>query len=165
VEQISLVPTIGLIIATLTLIGQNNGAKKFDRVRETLQVCMKYGLIIMTIGGILIFTFARELMGFFTDNENVVTIGVRYLHIAAFIFWAYTILFTSTSALQGMKRPLYAVWIGLYRQIVAPVIVFWFLATYLGWGLYGIWWGVFAVTWSAAIITAFYLRYVLKKVS
>ncbi len=165
IEQISLVPTIGLIIATLTLIGQNNGAKRYDRIKETLRVCMKYGLYIMTVGAILVLVFARPLMDFFTDNQNVINIGTEYLHIAAFIFWAYTILFTSTSALQGMKRPMYAIWIGLYRQIIAPIIIFFILVDKLGLQLYGVWWGVFIVTWSAAIITAFYLRHVLKKVT
>lgn len=165
IEQIALVPSIGLIIAALTLIGQNNGAKRYDRIKETIRVCMKYGLTIMTIGGILVFAFARSLMAFFTDNENVIRIGTEYLYIASAIFWAYIILFTSTSALQGMKRPMYAVWIGLYRQIIAPAIIFYILVDKFNLQLYGVWWGVFIVTWSAAIITAFYLKYVLKKIT
>jgi putative MATE family efflux protein len=165
IEQISLVPSIGLIIATLTLIGQNNGAKRYDRIKETLRVVIRYGLAIMTVGGILVFAFSRPLMNFFTDNQAVIDIGSKYLKIAAFIFWAYIILFTSTSALQGMKRPMYAVWIGLYRQIVGPLIIFEILVAKFSMGIYGVWWGVFIVTWSAAIITAFYLRYVLKKIT
>jgi putative MATE family efflux protein len=164
VEQISLVPSIGLIIAALTLIGQNNGAGRMDRVKEALRVVIRYGLSIMTVGGILVFFLAHALMAFFTTNENVIRIGTEYLHIAVFIFWAYIILFTSTSALQGLKRPMYAVWIGLYRQILAPLFIFEILVAKFSMGLYGVWWGVFIVTWSAAIVTAFYLRYVLAKI-
>ena len=43
--------------------------------------------------------------------------------------------------------------IGIYRQLVAPVIVFHTLAFTIGWGLWGIWWGICFVTWSAALIT------------
>lgn len=165
IEQISLVPAIGLTIAAMTLIGQNNGAERFDRIQETIAVCMKYGLAIMTLGGVLVFAFSRPLMAFFTDNVAVIEIGAHYLKIASFIFWAYIILFTGTSALQGMKQPMYAVWVGLYRQILAPVAVFYLLTSYFAFGLNGIWWGIFLVTWSAAIFTYIYLQRAIKKQS
>jgi putative MATE family efflux protein len=163
VEQIVLLPTIGLTIACLSIIGQNNGAKNYTRIRETLFTCIRYGLIIMAIGTVLVFVLAKYIMLFFTKDMAVVTIGTQYLHIAAFIFLAYAILFITVSALQGMKRPMYAVWIGIYRQILAPIIIFYVLVRVFHLGLYGVWWGIFAVTWSAAIITAFYGRSVVHK--
>ena len=72
-------------------------------------------------------------------------------------------LFVSVSALQGMKRPMYAVWIGLFRQVVAPIIIFYLLIYYFNTGIDGIWWGIFGITWTAAIVTIFYARYVLGK--
>lgn len=162
VEQIILLPTIGLTIAALSIIGQNNGAKKFDRVRETLRKCLEYGIMIMVGGGALIFVFSRQIMEFFSTNYEVVEIGAHYLKIAAGITVAYAILFITVSALQGMKRPMYAVWIGLYRQIIAPVIVFTLLSKYFG--IDGVWWGIFGITWSAAIITIVYARYVFKRI-
>ena len=37
IEQIALVPTIGLNVATLTLVAQNNGARLFHRIREVFE--------------------------------------------------------------------------------------------------------------------------------
>jgi len=37
---------------------------------------------------------------------------------------------------------MYALWIGLYRQIVAPAILFWSLVHVFEAGLTGIWWGI-----------------------
>ncbi len=162
VEQIALLPTIGLTIAALTIIGQNNGAKKFDRVRETLRLCVRYGLQMMLVGSILIFSLSEYLMRFFATNADVVSIGTHYLRIAALISFAYAILFINVSALQGMKKPLYAVWIGLYRQIIAPCILFYILVHVFGFGIDGIWWGIFGITWSAAIITHFYARHTMN---
>ncbi|HEY4512297.1 MAG TPA: MATE family efflux transporter [Candidatus Paceibacterota bacterium] len=163
VEQISLLPTIGITIACLSIIGQNNGAKKFDRIKETLKTCLRYGLSVMAVGSVLTFIFSKLIMEFFTKDQNVVAIGAHYLKIAPFIFFAYTILFITISALQGMKKPMYAVWIGIYRQILAPVAVFWILINIFGIGIDAVWWGVFGITWSAAIITAFYAKHVMKK--
>jgi putative MATE family efflux protein len=163
VEQIILLPTIGLTIACLSIIGQNNGAKKFGRVRETLMACLKYGITIMAFGGALIFIFSRLIMSFFTDNAEVIAIGAHYLKIASGITIAYAILFVTVSALQGMKKPMYAVWIGLFRQIVAPIAIFSLAINYFNFGIDGIWWGIFAITWFAAIVTLFYAKHVLKE--
>jgi Na+-driven multidrug efflux pump len=70
----------------------------------------------------------------------------------------------NVAALQGVKRPMYAIWIGLYRQIIAPIIVFYFLTQILDFGLMAIWWAIFSVTWSAALVTLFYTRRLLREV-
>jgi len=164
VEQIVLVPTIGLNIATLTLVAQNNGAGRFDRVHAVLRTCLKYGAYIMAMGTIAVFLGARPLMALFTGDESVVDIGATYLRIDALVFYAYVVLFVHVAALQGMRRPMFAVWIGLYRQIAAPFILFWTLTRIFDFGLLGIWWGIFAITWSAALLTLIYARSLLKKV-
>jgi putative MATE family efflux protein len=163
VEQLALMPTIGLNIATLTLCGQNNGAQKFKRVKETLYTCIKYGTQIMIIGTIIIFLFSTQFMNLFTNDVEVITIGSTYLKIAAFIFVAYVVLFTSISGLQGMKKPMYALYIGLARQIVAPFLIFYVATQVLGLGIIAIWWGIFGITWIAAVITLWYANFTLKK--
>lgn len=163
IEQIFLLPTIGLTIATLTLVGQNNGALRYDRVLEAVHTASRAGLYIMTAGTIIIFLGAKLLISVFTKDPSVIALGAFYLRIAAFITWAYAILFINISVLQGLKRPMFALWIGLFRQIIAPIFVFWLLSKVLGWGISGIWWGVFIVTWTATIITVFYARSVLAQ--
>ena len=164
VEQIVLFPTIGLNTATLTIVAQNNGAKLFGRIKETLSTALRYGGILMGLGTICVFLLAEQLMGLFTSDGKVVEIGATYLRIAAFVFYAYVILYVNVAALQGVKRPMYAIWIGLYRQIIAPIIVFYFLTQILDFGLMAVWWGIFSVTWSAAVFTFFYARRLLREV-
>ena len=165
VEQIFLLPTIGLNIAVLTLTGQNNGARLYERVRQIWRTALTYGIAMMVTGGIGLFLLARPLMGLFTADQQVVTIGTEYLGIAAVTLCSYVILYQTVFLLQGLKRPMYAIWIGLYRQIVAPCLVFYVLAYWLDWKLHGIWWGVFLVTWSAAVVTYFFGKSVLRKVA
>ncbi|MFH1350130.1 MAG: MATE family efflux transporter [Pseudomonadota bacterium] len=164
VEQIVLLPTIGLNTATLTLVAQNNGAKLFDRIKETLNTALRYGGMIMGVGTIVLLMFSDFLMGLFTDDAPVVGIGVTYLKIAAFVLYAYVILYVNVAALQGVKRPMFAIWIGLFRQIIAPVMVFTLFIQILDFGLMGVWWGIFSVTWIAAVFTLFYARVLLKSV-
>lgn len=163
VEQMILLPTIGLNFATLTLVGQNNGAGRLDRVRQAWRTAVTYGLAMMLAGGAALFFLRAWLMRAFTDDAEVIDRGVDYLGIACFTMCAYVILFQTVFMLQGLKRPLFGLWIGLYRQVVAPVLVFHFLAFNLAWGLWGVWWGIFGVTWSAALCTWCYGRAALHR--
>jgi putative MATE family efflux protein len=156
IEQIFLLPTIGLNFAILALVGQNNGAKLFERVKESYIKTVKYGVIIMTFGTIALFFFANQLMSIFTSDLEVINYGGDYLRIAAFMTWGYVILFQTVSMLQGLKKPMFALWIGLFRQIVAPIIVFWALIEIMGFGIFGIWYGLFAIIWISVGITLWY---------
>jgi len=157
IEQIALLPIMGMNVATLALVAQNSGAGRLERVIETIGKALKAGIMLMGVGTAAVYFCARPLMGLFTADRNVIGVGVSYLRIEAFVFVAYVILYTSVSVLQGLKRPAFPLAIGLLRQIVLPLPVFYLLAVILDWGLYGIWWGIFFVTWGAACIALLYV--------
>ena len=81
---------------------------------------------------------------------------MHYLKYASFLTWAYLFLFLNISALQGLKKPMYSLYIGLLRQIILPLIMFPILSKYFG--IDGIWISIFIITWTASIITIFYTR-------
>jgi putative MATE family efflux protein len=164
VEQMVLVPTIGLNIATLTLVAQNNGAKLFHRVRETLRTALTYGGVLMAGGAVALLIGARVFIAFFSEDRSVLDIGATYLRIDALALYAYVILYVNVAAQQGMKKPLFGLFLGLYRQMVAPFIVFWLLTRVLDVGLLGIWLGIFGITWSGAAFSILYTRRLLSRV-
>ncbi len=151
IEQIVLMPAIGLNAAVLTIVGQNHGAGLTHRVREAWITNVKYGAGLMLLGGLLVWLLRDPAMRLFTRDANVIGHGRDYLLSSSLTLAAYPILFVTVFAMQGIKRPAYGLWIGLYRQIAAPLIVYHALAFGLGWGLWGIWWGISLVTWSAAL--------------
>ncbi|GAB6090630.1 MATE family efflux transporter [Spirochaeta dissipatitropha] len=153
IEQIALIPTIGLNIALATMVGQSNGAGKIERIRQSYRVTLLSGLGIFLVLYPFIFLFGHRLIGIFNDNPDVMTVGTAYLRIQSVTFYSYVILFQANSILQGLKRPGAIFWIGLYRQLGAPLGVFTLLAFALGMGVNGVWWGIALVNWSAAIFT------------
>ena len=157
IEQIALLPVMGMNTATLALVAQNSGARQLERVVQTIRTALRAGVILMGVGTVAVFLGARPLMSLFTHDLQVVEIGVSYLRIEAFVFIAYVILYTCVAVLQGLKRPVFALVIGLMRQVVFPVPVFYLLSVLLGWGIVGIWWGILVVTWGAALVTLFYV--------
>lgn len=163
IEQIALLPSAGLHTAMLTLVGNNFGGHQLARIRETFKICLLYGLVVMAVALGIVLPLAGVLMRQFTSDPTVVAIGQRYLYIEGLVYYAYVLLFGSVAFMQGLKRPMPAIYLGIYRQLVAPPLVFFLFAEVLGWGLNGIWWGIFTVTWSAAIVAFFWSRAALTK--
>lgn len=163
IEQLALLPALGLNTAALTIAGQNYGAHNYDRVRETYKEGIKIGMLIMTIGMVIIFPLASFLIGIFNKDSRVVLEGSRYLRIEFIAFNAYILLNIGLSILQAIKKPHYAIWIGVYRQLIMPFLLFNLFGSILGCGLVGIWWGIVTTTWTGAIMCLFFVRHELGK--
>lgn len=163
IDQIVLLPTIGLNVASLTVTAQNYGAGFMDRVQLSMRKCLIYGAWILLPLSLPIFFLARPLMAFFTDDPAVIAIGAEYLRIDAFILYAYVVIFVSTSALQGMKRPMFAIWMGLARQVIAPWALFTLCTVVLGYGTISLWLSIGAIVWCSAIVAFVYASRVLAR--
>jgi putative MATE family efflux protein len=163
IEQIALLPTIGLNIAVLAIVGQNFGAGHYERIHETYRKSLKYGAIIMSAGMVWVFLLSDLLMKFFTDDPPVIGIGATYLKIAVLMFNSYVLLNVSVAVLQGMKKPMFAVWIGLFRQVLLPVLLFGIFTRVMQSELTAIWWGLVAINWAAAIFSVAYVTRKLRK--
>ena len=163
IEQIALLPVMGLNISTLALTAQNFGAGRVDRIRETVKVSLRYGVLLATTGTVAALLYGRQLMGFFTTDRSVIDAGVGFLAVEAYVLPAYVLLYISVSAMQGIKMPLFGLIIGLYRQIAGPAFIFHLFTTVMGLGLIGIWWGIFGITWTAALVVVIYVSRTLAK--
>jgi Na+-driven multidrug efflux pump len=118
---------------------------------------------LMAAGGVLVYAFRFVAMRWFTHDAPVIEHGAHYLTVAAVTLCVYPVLFQTVFMLQGLKRPAYGLWIGLYRQLLASALVFQTLAFWLNWKLWGVWWGVSIVNWSAALFTLWWGGQVLAK--
>ena len=75
-EQLFFLPLLGLSTATVSIVGQNYGAKQYQRVLETYKKGIKIGVIVLSLLGLIIFLTADVAMNLFTDNANVKTIWI-----------------------------------------------------------------------------------------
>jgi len=151
IEQIALLPTIGLNIATVALVGQNFGAQQWERILQSIKQAAKYGLILLTIGLAIIYPFAPQLVGLFNQDPQVILEGAHYLRIEGLAIYSYSMIGIASSVLQAIKKPYYALMIGVLRQLT-PILVFYALGQLLQLGVTGIWWGIVLVNYSATIL-------------
>ncbi len=87
-------------VAVTTFVGQNFGARKYDRVRKSVWVCM--ALSAGFIGGlsVLEFIFREPLLRLFTIDPQVVSIGA--VMMASIVL--YNVLFTPVSIFSGAMQ-------------------------------------------------------------
>ena len=68
-EQLLFLPLLGLSTAVTSIVGQNFGANKPDRILETYKKAIKTGVIILSIVAIFLYFSAELSMRLFTDDE------------------------------------------------------------------------------------------------
>ena len=164
VEQIILMPAIGLNVAVLAIVAQNNGAQQFERIDETIKIALYYGGIISIIGMVLLLGVAETLMGLFSDDVRVIEEGAVYLRIEAFILFPFVVIFVYLAMLQGIEKPKFIFYISIFRQVLAPIMLLSVLA-FLGLGLVWIWLSIAFIVSLSALITWRYSRMKLIEVS
>ncbi len=165
VEQIMLLPALGLSTAVLTLVSNNFGAKKYDRVKEILYIGLKFGFIVCFVGVVFLYIFGEFIVKLFDDNLIVVEYAIEYLYIEVLMFFGYLVLFICVSTLQGIKQPKMIFYIALYRQIIAKIAVGFTVVYYLNIDIFWLWIGILLTVYSAAFFMFFYTKNCLKKLN
>jgi putative MATE family efflux protein len=161
-EQLFLLPTVGLNAATLTLVGNAFGAERYERITRILRVATGWGLVVMGIGTVVLFGLREPLIQLFSRDPAVVDVGVRYLAVAALIQCAYVFNMMGGATLQGIGQPIWSFVVTVGRSLVAPVALLSLGQLVLGWGLESIFWTIFAVNWTAAVVIVLVVRWRLE---
>ena len=85
VESLCYMPGYGIAEAATTLVGQGIGAGQKILTRSFARMSVGLGIAVMTVMGVLMWTFAPELMSLMTPVEEVIMQGTQVLRIEA---WA-----------------------------------------------------------------------------
>jgi putative MATE family efflux protein len=168
IEQVVLLPILGINTAIISIIAQNYGANLFERVKETYFVSIKYGLFIMIISGILVYITAEIVPTFFSSNPEVLDFSTRYLKISAFILPAYPIFFLSNGFFMALKKSENAMLNNILRNVLVPILVF-YLAKYLSADFNSFFWLWALFQWTLSLLlllfVIYFIKYRLKKSS
>lgn len=91
----------------------------------------------------------------FTSDPDVIAIGASYLLVDGFLFPIYMMLFSINSLLQAMKRPIYTLWISIYRQGFGVAFFIWVFIALLGFDVWGVWLGIATSVFTGWIMALF----------
>jgi len=138
-ESLSFMPGFGFAIAGTTLVGQGLGAQDPERAECSGYMAYRLGATLMGIMGIIFFIFAKPIIGFFSNDPQVVQLGITPLRIVGLVqpFLAAAMIFAGNLRGAGdTKVPMLITTFGVWG-IRVPLATL--LALHLGWGLTGAW--------------------------
>jgi len=164
VEQVFLLPVIGLNTAVLSIGGQNFGAKAYNRIRELYTKALLFGSSFMAIAGIIIFFGAEFFVSLFTDNQEAVVSGAIYLKVAALIGPIYPVFFITTAVFQAVKKPLYSLYLSILRLTAFPFLSLWYIINIRGGDYEDIFYTIMATNWTMGIVVLIFIGYFLNNV-
>ena len=164
IEQVFLLPVIGLNTAVLSIGGQNFGARSYDRLRELYKKALTFGSAFMICAGVIIFLGAEFLVSLFTDNLEAIKHGVIYLKVAALIGPIYPVFFITTAIFQAVKKPLYSLYMSILRLTALPFLSLWYVINIRGGNYEDIFYTILVTNWLMGIAVLMFIGYFLNNV-
>ena len=162
IEQILLLPVLGMTGALLPIAGQSFGAQKYDRVRAALKYCWGVGFAMTALATPILFFGGTFVMALFSNDPDVIRAGSSYLRVDAFLFPIYMMLFSINSLLQAFKQAIWTLWISVYRQGFAVAFFVWVFISFTDFGVQGVWFGIAAAVTSGWVLSLIILRNVAR---
>lgn len=152
--------TAGLTMSAYT--GQNYGAKKFDRIKEGLKVCLFIAVITYVLLGAVMTFFPGWLASLLLSGKEQIANAVEYLPICGVMMFAVDLLFVYRNAVQGMGFPLIPMISGIVEMVFRIGMIS-LLIGFLGFRATAV---AEACAWTGAMIlnaVAFYVLFVKER--
>ena len=148
IEQVLLLPVIGLNTAVLSIAGQNFGAKMYFRVKEV------YGKALTS----------EIIISFFTNDLEVIRRGALYLQVAALIGPVYPVFFITSALFQALKRPIYSLYMTILRLTLIPFMSLWYVINIRNGEYQDIFYTILVTNWMMGLVVLTFVPFFLKRV-
>lgn len=149
-------PVLGITQGFLPIAGYNYGARKWQRVKESITTSVKVGTGVALIIFTCILIFSGPLVGLFSQDPLLLGITPPALVIAFLATPLITAQLVGSAYFQAIGKSLPALLLTLTKQgfFLIPLIMI--LPVFMG--LNGIWWSFPIADVMAATVTLWYLK-------
>ena len=142
-EGITYMPVFGFSTAATTLVAQTLGAERRDLAKRFSNYCLYYGMVFMTLMGVVLYVFAEPLLAIMSNDPEVITLGSRVLRIEAFAQTMFAAANVTSGILRGAGDTKWSFYIGLVGMWGVRIGVAYLLAYVFDLGLIGAWYAMF----------------------
>jgi len=137
--SMSFMPGFGFALAATTLVGQGLGARDPDAAQQRGYTAYRMGAVLMSAMGLVFLLFPAQIVGFFTNEAQVVELGTLPLQMVGLIqpILAATMIFAGGLRGAGDTRfPMVVTGLSIW---LLRLPLAYLLGLVLGWGLLGAW--------------------------
>lgn len=145
-------------ISVTTFVGQNFGARCYDRVRRCTRSGIAMCMASIVVLSILEYVFGAPLLRFFTNDEAVVQLGVNFIRVMAPSYFLYVFIEILSGAIRGSGEALQPMLITCFG--VCGLRLVWLLAVVPVWHTMEAVAMNYPISWviTALIFIIYYLR-------
>jgi len=161
VMMFALFPIMGITQGFLPIAGYNYGAKKYDRVKETIQKAIVYGCVVAGFIYIMIIVFAKEIIGVFSTDATLLAATPRAMLLVFLASPIIAIQLIGSAYFQAAGKALPALFLTLLKQGFFLIPLAYILPMY--YGVDGVWYSFAIGDILATIITYIVVRREIKK--
>lgn len=139
INNIIMMPVLGLGSALAIIVAQHIGAQKFERAEQAVHKSMIIGIVIMLLGGVVTYVYSVNLVEIFVHGAGVVresTIYLRFLAVTTFLMPIYQ---NFLGVFQGAGQTKHILYISLFRLWVVRIPMIIILGNLLNLGANGVW--------------------------
>lgn len=132
VVQALFMPAVALGFATAAVAGQNYGAHKSERVRDTFTAAALMVTGAMAVLIVVAHAAPEAIVRVFSDDASAIAVGEDYLRIVSWTFVPSGLVFVSSSMFQGVGNTVPPLLTSLSRLVMVgiPLYVFAQLPTF-----------------------------------
>lgn len=153
IMMFTMMPAWGMSNAVATLVGQNLGAKKPDRAERSVWITGLWNMIFLIGVAIFYFLNSEKLVGIFTDDTRVISIGTMWLKIVSYSYFVYGWWMVATQAFNGAGDTTTPTKINLVFFWFIEIPLSYFMAVTLGMEYSGVFWAIFIAETSVGLFT------------
>ena len=157
-EGFAFLPITCFTQAIATFVGQNLGAKRYDRVKKGIRFGVICCMTMAEIVGLIFWLFAPQLIGFFNDAPEVVGYGTQHMRTTCLFFCLLAFSHCIASVLRGAGRSIIPMFVMLSCWCLIRVTYITIAVNYIP-KLATVSWA-YPITWTCSSIV--FLIYFLK---
>ncbi|MGL4873682.1 MAG: MATE family efflux transporter [Clostridium sp.] len=162
IESISWMTTDGLAIALGTFVGQNFGAKKYDRILKGYKATLVLAGIIGVFATVLLVFFGESVFSVFINEKEAIIGGTEYLKILGYSQIFMCVEITTAGIFNGVSKTYIPSIISItLTGIRVPLAYFLSMPNVLG--INGVWWAITITSVLKGILIVIGLIYFYKK--
>ena len=118
-------------VSVTTFVGQNYGARRYERVSKSMRVCMVLCEATTILFSLLAVCFSRQIFSLFTQDEEVLETSIRMLNFMVKCYWLYVPIEMISGTLRGTGNVLVPTMITALG--ICGIRVVWMLAVVPHW--------------------------------
>ncbi|MBE76155.1 MAG: hypothetical protein CMG41_00230 [Candidatus Marinimicrobia bacterium] len=156
-DMLVFLPIFSIAASLTTLVGMFFGAKEYDALRFTIRYGIVSAFCITLLSSAFIYFFADLMVGFFTDDDLIISIAVSFLKLFSMVYPLIAIAITTGRVLQGLGKGLPVLIITIVRVLGVSAPLALFFIFYLGKPVEWVWYSMMTSTIVAFSISMVWL--------